>query len=112
METVVTFTVAQIVAACTAFSAFCLAVNWIIKGIRKMREPGDRQDDRLTRLESRVARHDELLDKDKRRIEVLEEGNRVTQQALLALLGHGIDGNNVEQMQIAKDSLQKYLIER
>ena len=105
MDTAVTFTVAQIVAACTGFSAICLAVNWIVKGIRKMREPVDRQDDR-------VARHDELMDKDKRRIEVLEEGNRVTQQALLALLAHGIDGNNVEQMQVAKDSLQKYLIER
>lgn len=33
-------------------------------------------------------------------------------EAQLALLDHGIDGNNVKQMQEAKEVLQKYLIER
>ena len=32
--------------------------------------------------------------------------------ALLALLDHGIDGNNISQMQEAKTALQNHLINR
>lgn len=50
------------------------------------------------------------LSNDKRRIDALAEGDKVTKQALLALLGHGIDGNNVDAMIKSKDDLEKYLI--
>ena len=33
-------------------------------------------------------------------------------QSLLALLDHGIDGNNIKQMEDAKDALQSYLIDK
>ena len=33
-------------------------------------------------------------------------------QSLLALLDHGIDGNNIKQMEDAKDALQTYLIDK
>lgn len=33
-------------------------------------------------------------------------------QSLLALLDHGIDGNNIKQMEEAKDALQSYLIDK
>lgn len=33
-------------------------------------------------------------------------------QSLLALLDHGIDGNNIKQMEDAKDALQSYLINK
>jgi len=49
---------------------------------------------------------------DKKRLDSLDEGNRATQRALLALLDHGIDGNNIEQMQHAKEALQNHLINR
>ena len=42
----------------------------------------------------------------------LEEENIVTQRALLALLAHGIDGNDIEAMRKAKTELTDYLIER
>ena len=41
-----------------------------------------------------------------------EEGNKYTQKALLALLAHAIDGNNVEQLRKAEDDLKNYLIDR
>lgn len=50
------------------------------------------------------------LSNDKRRIDALAEGDKVTKQAILALLGHGIDGNNVDAMIKSKDDLEKYLI--
>ena len=45
-------------------------------------------------------------------IESIEEGNKVTQKALLALLAHALDGNNTAQLQDAKEGLQQYLINR
>ena len=42
----------------------------------------------------------------------LEEGNKITQRALLALLAHGIDGNDVDAMKKAKTDLTNYLIEQ
>ena len=55
---------------------------------------------------------DGKLDRDNNRLESIEEGNRATQRALLALLDHGIDGNNIKQMQDAKETLQNHLINR
>ena len=49
---------------------------------------------------------------DLRRIEILEEGNRVTQKALLALLAHARDGNNTKQLEDAENDLKEYLINR
>ena len=49
---------------------------------------------------------------DYNRLNQLEEGNIITQRALLALLAHGIDGNDIEAMRKAKAELTDYLIER
>lgn len=59
-----------------------------------------------------MARHDLLFRSDKNRLDEIENGNRVTQMAILALLDHGIDGNNLEQMKQAKEDLQRHLVER
>lgn len=116
MDTVISFTPAQIVAwilaAAAAISCVAGAVVWIVKGVKRVQAPTERQNERLTELERRVARHDEMLDNDKRRIEAIEEGTRVTQRALLALLDHGLSGNNKDQMETAKRDLERYLIER
>ena len=47
---------------------------------------------------------------DKKRLEEMEQGNKVTQRAILALLSHGIDGNDIEAMKAAKKELQDFLI--
>lgn len=85
---------------------------WIAKGVSKARAPEKRQDERLTDLERRVAKHDEFLDRDKERLEMIEAGSRVTQRAILALLAHGIDGNDIDALRAAKSELQDYLIKR
>ena len=67
---------------------------------------------RIEKLEKKQEQHDEYFSRDLRRIEVLEEGNRVTQKALLALMSHALDGNDVERLRKAKDDLNEYLINR
>lgn len=104
--------ISGLLAICAAISCVGGAVAWVAKGRDKLKEPERKQDDRLTALEERVARHDEMLGKDKKRIEVIEEGNRVTQRALLALLAHGIDGNDIDALKDAKADLQEFLIKR
>jgi hypothetical protein len=55
---------------------------------------------------------DRKLLNDNNHLNAIDKGERVTQRALLALLEHGIDGNNLKQMKEAKNELQNHLINR
>lgn len=116
METVISFTPAQLFAAilgiCAGISCIAGGVGWIVKGFKAAKKPAARMNDRVTSLEAAQKRHEEYLEKDNERLEAIEAGNRVTQRALLALLKHGIDGNDVDAMKRAEEELQEFLIER
>ena len=88
------------------------AAEKIAKGVGALRAPNVNQDKRLADLEARQTKTDEYLRQDKERLESIEKSNAVTQRALLALLGHGLHGNNVEQMQASETELQNHLINR
>ena len=111
-----TFTLAEfvrvLIAICTAIITISGATAVIVKMANAIKKPNKEQNERLESLEHIVKKHDEWFGSDKKRFESLEDGNRVTQQALLALLDHGIDGNNVKQMSEAKEALQKHLIDK
>lgn len=116
MNSTISFTPAQLFAAilgiCAGISCIAGAVGWMVKAVRAAKKPSQRVNDRLTALEAGQKQHTEYLEQDKRRLDVIELGNRVTQRALLALLKHGIDGNDVEAMRRAEQELQEFLIER
>lgn len=63
-------------------------------------------------MERAVAEYESFFANDKKRMENIEEGSRVTQKAILALLSHGIDGNDIDAMVVARNELQEYLIGR
>lgn len=88
------------------------AAEKIIKAVKAAKAPNAQQDKRLDELEKWRVSVDKKLDNDKRHFDSIDASNRVTQVALLALLDHGIDGNNIDQMQHAKDELQTHLINR
>lgn len=88
------------------------AVKTIIEIVKAAKAPNDKQNERLTALETWRADVDTKLLNDNRRLETIADDNRVTQRALLALLNHGIDGNNIKQMQDAKEDLQAHLINK
>lgn len=108
----ITFTTSQVLALCSAIVLLSGAVHVIINGFTTLSAPNKIQNTRLDNIELRLEKHDELFRKDLQRFEGLEEGNRVTQRAILALLEHGIDGNDVAALERAKDDLQEYLIKR
>lgn len=88
------------------------AVEKLVKARNAAKAPNDEQNARLNELELWRASVDRKLDNDKKHLDSIDVGNRVTQLALLALLDHGIDGNNIDQMQHAKEELQQHLINR
>lgn len=112
MNTVIAFTPGQVLALCSAIVVISGAVHVIMDVICKMSAPVKLQNSRLDNIEMRLEKHDELLRKDLERFEELEEGTRVTQRAILALLSHAIDGNDVTELKDAKKELQEYLIKR
>lgn len=104
------------------------ALEKIVKAWKAAKAPNEAQDTRLDDLEAwrkemeaanLPARVDGLetwkteargmLANDKRQLVEIHDGMRVSHLAQLALLDHALNGNNVSQMQDAKDALQKYL---
>lgn len=84
--------------------------------IKQSKEPTKALETRIENLETltrqRFSTYDDHFDNDLRRIKSIEEGNKVMQKAMLALLKHAIDGNETEALQKASNDLQNYLIER
>ena len=112
MDASITFTPAQILVWCSAIVTISGAMAIIVNLITKAMAPNKLQNARLDAAELKLREHDELFKKDLRRFEELESGNRVIQRALLALLSHAIDGNDIEELKKAKKNLNDYLIER
>lgn len=93
---------------CTISAATIVIINWF----NKMRAPEQKQNDRIDALEEKVKKIEDAFYSDDHRLKILEEGNRITQEAILALLAHGIDGNDIDALKSAKDKLHKYLINK
>lgn len=97
---------------CTLITITASVVSIVVNLIGKAKTPNIRQDERIAKLEARMDVAESHLDTDNKRLKQIEEGNRVTQQALLAIMRHDIDGNNMEQLREAESSLQEYLINK
>lgn len=97
------------------FAGFILltqVVEKLVKIWKSAKAPNDAQDNRLANLEDRMSHVEDCLKKDKKRLDGIDDGNRVTLLSLLALLDHGLDGNNFDQMRHAKEEVQNHLINR
>ena len=88
-----------------AIMGFVVLAGNVIKTIKEWRKPG------MSEAEWR-SEVDRKLGSDNKRIESLEEGNRVICKALMALLSHEINGNSNDKLQKALSDLNDYLIER
>lgn len=86
------------------------AADKIAKAYKAIKAPETSQNDRLDRVEKDVKDIKEKLEKDKLRLDDNANANHVTQEAILALLEHGLHGNNIDQMNAAKKNLETYLI--
>lgn len=103
---------AVLLAAASAVVLLSNAAEKIVKAVKTAKAPMNEQNARLETLELWRKEVDRKLNNDNDRLLAMDDSNRVTQRAILALLDHGIDGNNISQMQHAKEELQNHLINR
>lgn len=101
-----------ILAAAGAINTVGSAIEKIAKAKKAAQAPNEEQDRRLHELEEWRKEVDRKLSSDKMQLEEIHRGLQASYQAQLALLDHGIDGNNITQMQAAKQALQAHLIKR
>lgn len=108
----------MILAVCAGIITVSGALTSVIKVVQKVHGPEEEQNTRITALETEVSGIQERLklgnkrfETDAEHIEKVEQSNVITQRALLALLSHSINGNDLESLKRAKADLEEYLTE-
>lgn len=123
MNTIIQFTPAELVAVivsiCGAITAVGAVVALFSKVADKIKAPERAQDKRLELIELKVDKHEKTLEKyqefftnDDNRFKSIEKSNKITQSAILALLKHALNGNDINSLQKAEKDLENYLIEK
>ena len=74
--------------------------------------PHKEMEKKLEKMQDEIDEINNKLKNDDWRIVRLENGGRVLMRSIGALLTHGIDGNNIEEMKLAREELNEYLIQR
>ncbi len=107
---------------CGALITISSALAVIAKAVQKIKAPEMEQNQTLKMHEEWLMRHDKILEtheayfkSDKKRLDSNEEGNRVSQKALLAILSCMINSNDsltLESVKKVKEELEQYLITR
>lgn len=123
MDNTITFTPAQLISIilgiCAAIVTISAAIGVIIKVIDKARAPEAEQNNRLDTIDKRldnidatIVKFKEYFTNDDNRFKAIEKSNKITQTALLALLKHSLNGNDVDALKTAEKSLEEYLIDK
>ena len=123
MNNSITFTPAELVSIilgiCAAIVTISAAIGVIAKLVIKARAPEAEQNIRLDTIDKRlddidktIATFREYFTNDDNRFKAIERSNKVTQTALLALLKHSLNGNDIDSLKEAEKSLEEYLIDK
>lgn len=84
-------------------------IDKIVSAVKAAKNPVDDLKKRVEDLERKI---NESYPRYDQKIIEIENGNRVVQKAILALLKHSIDGNNVEALKEAENELSNFLINK
>ena len=106
---IVMLVVGAVLAAAGAVNTIGAAVERIVKLRQAAQAPNAVQDKRIDALEGRMTVAEGMLRRDYAEFQKLTAATGVTHRALLALLGHGLHGNNVEEMAASEKELKSYL---
>lgn len=95
------------------------AYNTIMQAAKNHREEKRLRDSPVTKLQERVDRHDELLAKDKDRLDAMEnrmqdmgQQSTIMLRGVRALLSHEINGNSDDKLRASMTEIDDYLIGR
>lgn len=87
------------------FCALVTALWGIWKIVKELKKPNNN-------LKETVAKHDQLLIHDNKRLKDIEDSNKMILQSLLVIINHDITGNGIEKMKEAREELQEFLINK
>lgn len=121
MDNAISFTPAELIgfitAICGAVVSVGAVVTLIVKLSDKLKAPEKAQDARIELIELKLENHEKVLEKyqefftnDDNRFKNIERSNKIIQGALLALLKHALNGNDVNSLKDAEKALEEYLI--
>ena len=85
--------------------AFVLAVWSLCEKIRNARKPKDALAEWQRETDTKLAA-------DKKRLDTLEDGNKVMLRGINALISHEINGNSDDKLKKSQQEIMDYLIER
>lgn len=123
MDNVIQFTPAELIACITAICGAIVSIGAVVallvKVLDKIKAPEKMQDKRIELIEIKLEAHEKTLEKyqdfftnDDNRFKNIEKSNKITQGALLALLKHALNGNDVNSLKDAEKALENYLLDR
>ena len=99
-----------ILAVASAIVLLSNAGEKIIKAVRAAKAPEQRQNDEIEDIKARLDKIEKDVLKDEKQIKDVRECTHVITKGVLALLDHGINGNNIDQMKDARQDVERYLI--
>lgn len=109
----------ELVIAFVLIAIFAIeAYNKIMAAVSTHRENVKTQGKPINDIKDRLKAHDDMLEEEERKIEILESQiasaksmNNIEMRALLAIVRHEIDGNNINGLKDVREEIQNYLID-
>ena len=109
----------QLVGLCAVVLILLGAYNTIMSAVKNHREEKRLRESPVTQLKERVDRHDDLLAKDKDRLDAMEnrmqdmgQQSTIMLRGVRALLSHEINGNSTDKLNASASEIDDYLINR
>lgn len=123
MDKVISFTPTELVGFISLIGGTIVTISAvvtiIINFVKKLRAPEDKQNEKLKNHEDRIKSLEDqnkiftqYFINDDKRFKAIERSNKITQSAILALLKHSINGQDIESLKKAEKSLEEFLIEK
>ena len=103
---------AVVLSICGGIVTIIGAAEKIVNAGKYINTPNVEQDKRLDALEARCDKYDRFFDSDKQRLNDLEQSLSVLMQSQFALMGHAINGNDVDKLKKAQNDMLEYLTKR
>ena len=99
-----------ILAVASAIVLLSNAAEKISKAVKVAKAPEQRQNDEIEDIKARLDKLERSMLIDEKQLKDARECNHVITKGVLALLDHGINGNNIDQMKDARQDVEAYLI--
>lgn len=87
------------------FCSLIAAIWGVWKIVKELKKPSDD-------MKAMVAKHEEKLFSEGKRLTGVEESNKMILQCLLVLIDHNLTNNGVDKMKEMRNKLRNFLIEK